>query len=435
MPATHDTAAVLAIGDELTLGEAVDTNSAWIARRLARRGVRAAVHQTLPDDRRAIAGALRQLAGRCGLIVSTGGLGPTDDDLTRPALAEALAEPLVEDAGALARLEARFREIGRDLLGANRVQAMRPASARSIPNEQGTAPGLAATIVQAGRACDVICLPGPPREMRPMFESHVEPALRPSGNRVIAGRDLHELGLPESVIPERLGGLMRRGRNPVVGTAAKTSFVTCKIRFEGPAAQAPAALDDAERRVREALAPYIFGAGDDTLASVVVGLLRERGETVATAESCTGGMIAQWLTEVAGASEVFVGGAVAYSNEMKSACLGVPAAVIAAHGAVSEPVARAMADGALARCAEAGRPATHALAVTGIAGPGGSAPGKPVGTVWVCRATAGEPADARLFHFPGDRDTVRERAACAALGMLRLRLIGRADARLLWERA
>lgn len=429
----HATAAIVSIGDELTRGEAVDTNSAWVAQRLVERGVRAIEHRTLPDDLAAIAGVLGELAAMVDLVISTGGLGPTDDDLTRRALAAALGEELVEDAAALARLEQRFAPSNRALLPANRVQAQRPVSARCLDNEHGTAPGLAATLHARGRRCDIFCLPGPPNEMAPMFEGSVGPALRPPAGFVISTRELHEFGLPESAIPGLLGGLMERGRNPGVGTAARISYVTCKIRFEGAAADAPAALDDAERRVRAALEPYIFAAGDGTLAGAVVALLRERGETLVTAESCTGGMIAAALTDIAGSSDVYAGGVVAYSNELKSALLGVPAGLIAEHGAVSEPVARRMAEGALARAADAGKPATRALAVTGIAGPGGGSAAKPVGTVWIAHACAGEPTDARLFRFPGDRAVVRDRTAHAALGMLRLGALGFGERRLLWE--
>ena len=431
----HESAGILSIGDELALGEAVDTNSAWIARRLAEHGVRVAQHRTVADDRAAIESAMWSLAESHDLLITTGGLGPTDDDLTRAALGEALGEGLVEDAEALALLEKRFRVVGRALLEANRVQAQRPESAHCLPNESGTAPGLAATLRSDARSCDIYCLPGPPPEMRPMFAAHVEPGLRPPGDRVIRVREVHEFGLPESAIPGLLGGLMERGRNPGVGTAAKAAWVTCKIRFDGAHAEAGAALDATERRVREALDPHVFGVGEETLESAVIALLRERSETVATAESCTGGMVAARLTTIAGSSDAFVGGVVAYSNELKSALLGVPTALIAEHGAVSADVARAMAEGALARCADARRSATHALAVTGVAGPGGGTSDKPVGTVWIARATTGEETDARLFHFPGDRAVVRERTTCAALGLLRLRLINRTDVRLLWEQS
>lgn len=429
----HRTAAVLSIGDELALGETVDTNSAWIARRLAASGVKPVTHVTVDDNLDSIVAIMRELAARVDVVVSSGGLGPTDDDLTRPALARALGEELVEDADAIAFLERRFNAIGRELLDANRVQAQRPLSGRCLENDRGTAPGLAAALREGDVACDFFCLPGPPREMRPMFERSVPPALNPPGDRVVRLRTVHEFGLPESAIPKLLGGLMERGRNPVVGTSAQTGFVTCKIRFEGDPAKVEAALGAAETQVRAALEPFVFGGEDETLASAVSELLRARGETVTTAESCTGGLVATMLTERADSSNVFVGGWATYSNEFKHGSLGVAREMIARHGAVSEAVARAMAEGALARSAEMERPATHAISITGIAGPGGGTKEKPVGTVWIARATRGEETDARLFRFSDQRDAIRERSALAALGMLRLKLIDRTDVRLLWE--
>lgn len=429
----HRTAAILSIGDELALGETVDTNSAWIAQWLTIHGVKPITHVTVDDDLDSIVAILRELAARVDVVISSGGLGPTDDDLTRPALARAIGDELVEDAEALAFLTTRFRAIGRELLEANRVQTLRPASGRCLDNDRGTAPGLAASLMEDGRACDFFCLPGPPREMRPMFERSVLPALHPPRDRVVRLRTLHVFGLPESQIPALLGGLMERGRNPVVGTSAQTGYVTCKIRFEGDPAEADSALDGAEAQVRAALDPFVYGADEETLATTVSGLLRDRRETVATAESCTGGLVAKMLTDLAGSSDIFVGGWATYSNEFKHGSLGVPLDVIEKCGAVSEDVARAMAEGALTRSEAFGRPATHALAITGVAGPGGGTRVKPVGTVWIARATRGEDTDARLFRFSDHRDAIRERSALAALGMLRLKLIERTDVKLLWE--
>lgn len=438
--AQHRVAGILSIGDELMLGETVDTNAAWVSRRLAEIGVSPVLRASVGDELHTIARAMCDLANRVDVLVSTGGLGPTDDDLTREALALALNEALIEDEEAIACMEARLASLGRTVVESNRVQARRPKSARVIPNDRGTAPGIAATRRAGERSCDVFCLPGPPNEMTMMFDRFVAPALRPAGDRVIRVRELHEYGLPESAIPARLGGLMQRGRNPVVGTSAKTGVVTCKVRFDGAAERAETELDEGERRVRESLEPFIFGSGDESLADVVVKLLRARGETVATAESCTGGMLATWLTERAGASDVFVGGWSVYSNEMKSDMLHVPAEMIERFGAVSKQVAVQLADGALAACTRAGRVAAHALAITGIAGPEGGSSEKPVGTVWIVRATHAAAAreqrtmrDVRMFRFPGERAVVRERAALAALAMLRLELIGRTETRLLWE--
>ncbi len=429
----HRTAAILSIGDELALGETVNTNSAWIAQRLTNCGVKPVTHVTVDDSLNSIAAIMRELASRVDVVVSSGGLGPTDDDLTRQALAQALGEELVEDEQSLASLQRRFQAIGRELLAANRVQTLRPVSGRCLKNPHGTAPGIAATWREGELKCDFFCLPGPPREMQPMLERLVLPALKPSGDRVIRLRTLHVFGLPESGIPKLLGGLMERGRNPVVGTSAQTGFVTCKIRFEGDPAKADATLDAAEKQVRAALDPFVFGVDDETLASVVSDLLRTRGESVTTAESCTGGLVSMMLTERPGSSDVFVGGWATYSNEFKHGSLDVPLELIEKHGAVSEHVARAMAKGALARSAESEKPANHAISITGVAGPGGGTEEKPVGTVWIARATRGDETEARLFRFSDQRDAIRERSALAALGMLRLKLIGRTDVKLLWE--
>lgn len=432
-PIVHQQAAVLSIGDELTLGETVDTNSAWISRRLAERAVMVRTHVTVADSLDAIAETFQELSERVDLVISTGGLGPTDDDLTRPALAKALGDVLIEDEGAVAWLQERFERVGRPLLEANRVQAQRPMSAACLHNDRGTAPGLAARRVGPMRSCDFFCLPGPPREMQPMFEKFVAPRLNPPSGHVIRVRTLHEFGLPESALPKMLGGLMERGGNPVVGTSAQTGYVTCKLRYEGDAQRAEEALAKAEERVRALLDPFVFGAEDETLAFAVSALLRARGERVTTAESCTGGLLAKWLTDGPGSSDIFVGGWTAYTNEFKQRELAVRAEVLATHGAVSRETAVAMARGALHASAEAGAPATHALAITGVAGPGGGSAEKPVGTVWIGRATRDGDEDVRRFLFPDQRDAVRERSALAALMMLRLKLIGRTDVKLLWE--
>ena len=436
---THTTAAVLAIGDELISGESVDTNSAYVAQRLSAIGVKPIAHQTVGDDLDAIVDAMRSLATRADLVVSTGGLGPTDDDLTRPALAQALGEELVKDADAAATLEKRVGRAGEKLLNANRVQTQRPTSANMIPNKFGTAPGLTAMLRESNNgsgephSCEIFCLPGPPGEMKPMFEGFVAPVIRPPVGRVIRVRTLWIFGLPESAIPAMLDGLMERGRNPVVGTAAKSAVIACKIRYAGAASEADSALDQAEQKVRTALDPFVFGSGDETLASCVVELLRAQGQTVATAESCTGGLVGEMLTSHPGSSAVFVGGWVTYTNELKIGELGVNSSAIEAEGAVSEAVAKQMAEGAIEQGARDGALATHALAITGIAGPDGGSPDKPVGTVFIARATTGEETDVRLFRFPDSRNVVRERSALAALGMLRLKLIGRTDVKLLWE--
>jgi nicotinamide-nucleotide amidase len=434
---THRTAAILSIGDELILGQTLDTNSAWLSDQLFSRGVRVVEHVTVADDLPSHVGAIRRLAGNVDLLLSTGGLGPTDDDLTRRALADALGEELVEDPESLAQIERWFRNAGRTLKDQNRSQALRPASARALPNKNGTAPGVMATLQSGGRSCDIFCLPGPPNELKPMYERFVAPAIRQDAKRLVRARVLRTFGLGESDIASRLGELMRRDRNPLVGTTASDGVVSVRIRFEGEASETEAlrAIESAESRVRDALGEAIFGAGDDTLASVVLDLLRARAQMATTVESCTGGMVGQSLTAISGSSDAYAGGWVTYTNEMKKREVGVPADALAQHGAVSEEVARAMAEGGLRAAREAvGPQVAHALAITGVAGPTGGSEAKPVGTVWIALASDGATTDARCFRFRGDRETVRRRSTQSALALLWQRLTGQKSRPLLWQR-
>jgi nicotinamide-nucleotide amidase len=411
---------ILAIGDELTCGERVDTNSAWIAAKAAARGARIAEHRTAADDRPLIADAIRELAARSEVLVITGGLGPTLDDLTRHALGDVLGESLIEDADAMDALRAWYAGRGRTMPDANRVQAMRPASARCLDNPNGTAPGLHA---QVGGA-EVFCLPGPPREMMPMFERFVQPALHDDSGEVVRVRTVPTFGLGESSVADMLGDLMNRDRNPVVGTTASGCIVTCRIRYSGHPGGADAALDETVALVKDALGPAVLVDHDDhddglVLIRTVSDLLRERRQTVATVESCTGGMVGELLTRLPGSSDVFAGGLLTYSNELKASLAGVDGSVIVQHGAVSRQVAEAMARGGLDRCGS-----DHALAITGVAGPGGGSESKPVGTVWIARASRDGTLDTHRFQFRGGRDAVRLWSATTALGMLRLALLG-----------
>ncbi len=414
------TAAVLSIGDELIAGDAVDTNAPWISSRLHDLGWRVVERRTAPDDENAIANAFRELAARASVIVSTGGLGPTPDDLTRHGLARAMDQELVEDEEAAGQIAAWFRRSGRELASMNLVQALRPATAETLANERGTAPGIAGAIGETR----VFVLPGPPREMRPMFEAHV--ALAIGAGAAWVSLALHTFGLGESEVARRLGETLSREQETLVGTTASSGVVTVRLRAP---AEREVELRAVEVRVREILGGVIFGEGKTTLAGAVIDALRGRGEALALAESCTGGMLGSMVTAVAGSSDVFRGGWVTYSNGFKSELLGVDAALIEEHGAVSAEVARAMAAGALARGG-----ASHALSITGVAGPGGGSEAKPVGTVWIGRASRDGSREERLFRFSGDREMVRQRAAMAGLGVLRLALAGRSGETLLWER-
>ncbi len=437
-PTAAERAAVLAVGDELTTGQSLDTNSRWVAERLGALGCTVVEHVTVADDRAAIAAAMSRLAEAAGVLIVTGGLGPTQDDLTREALADALGDRLVEDADMASQVRRRFDAAGVAMPASNRVQALRPESAAGLANEVGTAPGLRAALRRGGSACEVFCLPGPPAEMAPMFERFVAPALASGtsggGGRVVRALVLHMYGIGESAAAERLGSLMDRKRNPLVGTTASGGQVSVRIRHEGAAAEADRLVGETERLVRDAVGEFVFGRDEETLASAALAALKRRGETVVTVESCTGGLLGALITEVSGSSAVYLGGWVTYANEAKMEEVGVPEALLKAHGAVSEEVARAMAEGALRT--SLGARAQHALAITGIAGPEGGTPDKPVGTVWIARAGRGGgggggsggaansiETDARLFQFAGDRQAVRMRSALTALEMLRRRVL------------
>ncbi len=408
-------AVILAVGNELISGATVDTNSAYLSERLARRGIAPVRHVVVGDDAEAIAAAVTEAAGSADVVIVTGGLGPTADDLTRQGLAAAMGTELREDPRQAERIGAFFAVRGREMKPSNRAQALVPIGAEPIDNDGGTAPGIAARL----GAAVVFALPGVPPEMEAMFETAVLPRLPRAGS--IAVRRIHCFGTGESDIGERIADLMAPGANPAVGTTAKAGVITVRINAAGASEEAAGAAADAvAAEVRRRLGTLVFGEGDQTLAAAVGEALRSARQTLAAGESCTGGMIGEMITSVAGASDYFLGGVVAYSNEAKVRLLGVPAAEVEARGAVSEPVAAAMATGACRRFG-----ADWGLAVTGIAGPAGGSPDKPVGLVYVGLAGPGGAAVQRHV-FPGDRQQVRRRSALAALNHLRLALGGSA---------
>lgn len=416
-------AIIISIGDELILGQSVDTNSAWLSARLAELGVLTRAHLTAPDDQAEIVRVVRQAVELADLVVITGGLGPTADDLTRQALAEVMGVPLVLQAAALARIEQFFMDRGRAMSESNRQQALVPEGGALLDNFEGTAPGLKLAI---GRA-QVFVFPGVPGEMKPMFERNLAPIIGDQAERTILTRKLNTFGLGESVLGETLGELMRRDRNPLLGTTVSAGIVSVRIRSDFPTReQAQAELELATQLVKQKLGTAVFSEGDVSLAAVVGQLLREKRRTVATAESCTAGLLGAMLTEAPGSSAWFLGGFVVYANRLKTSLLGVPEELIAREGAVSEAVARRMAEEAWRRSA-----ADYALALTGLAGPGGGSPEKPVGTVWIALGIArprggklaGRTVIAEKFLFAGERALIRERAAKTALNLLRLELL------------
>jgi nicotinamide-nucleotide amidase len=482
----HSSAAVLSTGDEIILGQLQDSNARWIAQRLVELGVKPVEICGVGDDLSTLAEAIRRLARRAPVVIMSGGLGPTDGDLTRPALACVLGQSLVLDEQADKTLHAKLAARGRAMTERLRRQAFRPEGATCLANEFGTAPGLHAVLLGAGPHgdTDVFCLPGPPGELRPMFEREVLPRLRPDPARRVRTKLLQVCSLAESDAVARMGELTKRDRNPLVGVTASGGQLTVRIRHEGPEGDGAAAeaMAQAERAVRDALGPHVFAAGERTLASAVLDVLAGAsnarggcGRTLAVVESCTGGVLASLLTDVPGSSAVFQGGWLTYANELKVREVGIDAGLIERDGAVSEPVARAMAVGGLRRAG-----VDHALAVTGIAGPGGGVPSKPVGLVYVAHAwrpqagggvtgpeavktsatsggalssvasgggaVAGDAArgvgegvvvDVRRLVIPGDRAEVRARAARAALSLVWFWHHSRppGEPRLLWESA
>ncbi|OPX22074.1 MAG: competence/damage-inducible protein A [Planctomycetales bacterium 4484_123] len=404
-------AVIIAVGDELTSGAVVDTNSAYLAARLGELGIETVRHETVGDDVPALIEAISRAAAQAELVIITGGLGPTPDDLTRQALASALGTKLVEDPRQARRIEEFFSRRGRQMKPSNRAQALVPRGAEAIDNDCGTAPGLTATVGKAR----LFVLPGPPHEMRQMFTLRVLPEL--SAETALATRLVHTFGAGESDVAEAIADLMDRRANPRLGTTAQAGVVTVRITARGPDAQAAERLaEKTAELVRARLGELAFGADGETLPAVVGSLLRSAGQTLAVAESCTGGLLGALLTETPGASEYFLGGVVAYANEAKACLLDVPQEMLLAHGAVSEPVAEHMAAGAR-RCFGA----EWGIGLTGIAGPTGGSKEKPLGLVYI--AVAGPRAGAVHRHvFPGTREVVRRRAALAALNHLRLAL-------------
>ncbi|MBX3361926.1 MAG: competence/damage-inducible protein A [Phycisphaeraceae bacterium] len=424
MAVKSESVAIVSIGDELAIGQSLDTNSKWLSGKLTERGLTVVEHVTVPDDLERLVATLRRLTQTCSKIVVTGGLGPTEDDLTREAVGLLLGERLVEDSESLEAIRAWFAAAKRTMPERNRVQALRPESGVHLSNPNGTAPGLRVLF----EGTTIWCLPGPPGEMRPMFERVVETEIQPPEGRKIRTVVFQTIGVGESDVAGRLGSLMSRGRNPLVGTTASAGIVSVRVRYEGGDTEDEVArlLDQTSAAVRDAVGDLVFAEGGGSLAEIALEKLRRVGGRLATVESCTGGMLGQSLTAVAGSSDVYVGGWVTYSNEMKSRLVGVDRGVIERHGAVSREVACEMAIGGLSRS-----DADHCLAITGVAGPGGGTAEKPVGTVWIGLASREGGVDCRRFQMRGERDSVRQWSVSSALVMLVLRLDGRSGVRLL----
>ena len=409
---------LITIGTELLLGFNLDSNAAYLGKALAALGVPVTRRTTVADEVEAIKAAVGEALGRSGTVITTGGLGPTSDDMTVRAVAEMAGVGLRFDGGVWEAITARYAERGLRPAEANRQQAMIPEGAMVLPNRWGTAPGV---WFDTGRGA-VIMLPGVPREMRNLFEREVAPRLG-GGESVIRSATLRTNGIAESALAERIGDLGERLVPLTLPYLPGVTGVDLRLTAWGmEAAAADAALADATSRLRAVAAPWVYAEDDADIAALVIDELRARRWTLAVAESCTGGLLGARITEVPGASDVFVGGVIAYDNRIKVGQLDVSGALIEAHGAVSGEVARAMAAGAAARLG-----ADVTISLTGIAGPGGGSDDKPVGTVWMAWSINGA-VDAKRVIFPGDRGEIRARAAQTALVELWRRTVGRPSA-------
>lgn len=408
---------LITIGTELVLGFTLDTNGAFAGERLAEAGLRLARRTSVRDDPAEIRAAVSEALARGRFVITTGGLGPTRDDITKKVVADLFDAPLEFREPVWEALVARFAALGRRISPTNRTQAEVPRGAELLTNRRGTAPGL----WLAGPPGEVIMLPGVPFEFRTMLVEEVIPRLaeRRGGGQAIISRLFRTAGVPESVVGERVGPLEAELAPLSVAYLPGYEGVDLRLTAWGlPPDQASELLDRAGERLARVFPGHLYGTGDDDLAAVLLAELRRRRLTLAVAESCTGGLVGGRITSVPGASDVFVGGVIAYANPVKEALLGVPAELIAEHGAVSEPVVRAMAEGAARRTG-----ASTALAVTGIAGPSGGTPEKPVGTVWFGFSVQGR-LDAVRAGIPGARPDIQARSAQAALLGLWRRLTG-----------
>ena len=407
-------AEIIAIGSELLTPYRVDTNSLWLTERLNSVGVDVRMKTVVGDDEARLEEAIRDALRRSEVVVSTGGLGPTEDDITKKVFARVLKRRLALNDAVLASIRARFARRNMEMPEINARQALVLEGAEVLANRNGTAPGL----LLAEKDCTLVLLPGPPRELKPMFEESVLPRLAVrAGEMVIRRRTLSIFGLTESAVDELAAPIYKQYANP------ETTILLNQAQIELHLTARARRPEDAERLLDELATPlegvlgnHVFSRCGEPLEQVVADLLRLNRYTVATAESCTGGLLAGRLTEVPGSSHYFREGVVAYANEAKTELLGVAAGLLEAHGAVSAEVAEAMAEGVRRRAGT-----TFGVGITGVAGPDGGSEAKPVGTVYVALADAAQSA-ARKFLFPGDRQFIRQLSVQAALDMIRRRI-------------
>lgn len=408
-------ACLISVGNELLCGRTVDTNAAWLSGRLFAMGVQTESVHMVADEVSDIVDTLRQAEHKAEIVLVTGGLGPTDDDLTRQALAAYLGVELIYHPELATVIEAFFSHRGFPMPERNRVQAYIPAGAEPIDNPRGTAPG----VLYETATRLIALMPGVPSEMKAMFDDTVAGRIfHRKGGPVVCAANLRCFGIGESALAERLGDRMHRGLNPLINCTVSDGIVTLQTVASGETPeQAQDLLDAKVHDLRELLGPLVFGCAEQTLQEVIGSLLIQQKKTLAVAESCTGGLVAKMLTDVPGATCFFECGWVTYSNQAKMDFLGVSSLLIDEFGAVSEPVAQAMAEGAARKSGS-----DCAIGITGIAGPDGGTEQKPVGLVYISVLTGDYCRVHRLQFANAGRAAIRLRAAQTALNLLRLQL-------------
>ncbi|MCL2573811.1 MAG: competence/damage-inducible protein A [Defluviitaleaceae bacterium] len=406
---------IIAVGTELLLGDIVNTNAAWLAKELANIGINVYRHEVVGDNMNRLQAAYGEAFSRSDAVIVTGGLGPTADDITKEAAAAYFGLEMDLDEKSLAKISEFFSRIGHNMTQNNRKQAVFPRGSHILSNPNGTAPGC--IIEQDGKIC--ILLPGPPREMKAMFDTHVRPYLTTFSDGILVSRTLHLVGIGESAMEDKIADILQNQTNPTIAPYATSRAGECILRISAKSADEMIARDmmiPVADTLYERLGEYIYGEDDDTLAQIIVSRMTELGLTLAAAESITGGAFAAAIIDVAGASRIICESVVCYSNDSKIARLGVSSQSLAKYGAVSEQVAREMAEGA-AKSANT----DIAISFTGIAGPDGGTDTKPVGLCYIGLYHNGhcKVVEHRLF---GDRKRIRDRAVAHGMDMLRRRL-------------
>ena len=408
-------AEIIAVGSELLTPFRLDTNSLYLTEKLNALGIEVRLKTVVGDDRERLARVLRAALDRSNLIILTGGLGPTEDDVNREVVAEALARPLREVAAVRKSLEERFARLGRAMSPNNARQALVPEGAEWLENKKGTAPGL--WIEEDG--VHILLLPGPPHELEAMFESACLPRLaRLSTGERLSSRVYKVVGLPESEVDQRIAPIYKAYVNPTTTILAVAGAIEIHLRARAANEdEAQALLTELGDKIELALGDHVFSTRGESLEQIVAMYLNMKQKSVAVAESCTGGLLSERLTRVPGSSGYFLGGVVCYSNDLKTKLAGVPPALLETHGAVSKPVAQALAEGIRNRSG-----ADIGIGITGVAGPSGGTPEKPVGLVYISLADE-RGTQVREFRFPGDRDRIRHWATQAALELIRRRMM------------